>query len=210
VPGRRAAYLSEGDLQPYSFSVPLAIHDVATVAALHDAWDALSAVLAEGELVLARRLTRGSGETTQQCRGIVAGALTPEYLGMRAIKAVVSFMNLDAAWHDTSAASRVGSGTLSVPGNLASTRATITMSGGADHTVSVAETATSMTLSGSTSTEVVVTNEDWSAVQGGTTDVSGRLTGTGARTPLVFAPGTNTLTVTGGGTTTVAVFGAHR
>lgn len=211
VPLRRGAYYVAGEREPYTWDLPLSVF-AADVSALHTKLSALSALLdtSLGALTLTRRMSYTAGNHEQEARSILPAGWQPVYTGTTAARLALAVTNLDGCWYAKTAATGTitGSGSITVPGDIPSANATVTLSGGTNQKVALAGSWVQWT--GSTlTTAVVIDCLNWTATQGGA-DVSGYLTHAGAATPLLFLPGANAVTLTGGGTAALSVKGAWR
>lgn len=210
VPSRRGAYYVAGEREPYTWDLPLSMY-AASLPALHTKLSDLSALLA-GPVTLKRRVSFTAGNTEQEARSVISGGWQPVYTGTQALRLSLAVTNLDGCWYSVTATTGTvtGSGSITVPGDLTTANATVTLSGGTDQRVTLGNGSWVQWAGSTGTTAVVIDCLNWTATQGGA-DVSGKLShGGGPVTPLLFSPGVNTVTVTGGGSAALSVKGAWR
>lgn len=199
VPGRRGAVYTPGELEPYTFDVPLIVTGADT-GEVYEKLSGLSALLdsTRGPLTVGRRVTLGAAQTTQEARCAVVSGWSVQLVGTNSARVSVAFMNLDGCWYSSAAVNASASGTLAVPGDIPTPNAVITLASGA----SIALAGSSVSYSGTGT--LVLDGLTWEASSGD----PGGVSHSGAVHPLVFLPGDNAVTVSG--TASVAVKGAWR
>ena len=212
VPLRRGAYYAVGEREPYTWDLPLSV--VADdLPSLHSKLSSLAALLdtSRGAVTVTRRVSYTGGNVEQEARSALVSGWSPVYTGTNGVRLPLAVTNLDGCWYSATAATGTvsGSGSIVVPGDLPTARATVTLSGGSGQRVTLGSGAW-VEFSGSSATPVVIDCFEWTASQGGA-DVSGLLShGGGPVSPLLFLPGSNSVTVTGGGSAALSVQGAWR
>jgi hypothetical protein len=209
LPHRRGGIYVASEMQPYSWDLPLAVV-AASRAALASALASLAALLDSHQE--SHVFTRSVGGVTATSVGMLVSAWQPQIRGEFTALLPLTVMNLDGCWYTTSDSETVTtSGTVTLPGTLASSRITLTLSGDAGpQTVAVTETTTSVTFSGASDVNNVVIDVESMTATRNAIDVSGLLSHSGAAQGLIMLPGANTVTLTGGGSVDVVATGAVR
>lgn len=195
----------------------------------NDAWRSLARMVWSPRLPLdVRRTVRFStGDETHQCAAKYISGLGPNMIVPGSMsRAALRFRNIDGYWYAlTDTVAGVVSGTpatMTVPGDAETHRMTITLSGGTGlQTLTNTTNGVLMTFNApTTDTPVDIDVLGFTAYQDTTvqgengpetisTPVVGSMTHTGDTFWMRMQPGSNTLTLTGGGTATIRVRAAY-
>ncbi|MGZ4596281.1 MAG: phage distal tail protein [Actinomycetes bacterium] len=196
VPGRDGVVDVDRAFDAFPVAIGLQLRGASLLTGFNDVHRDLKRLCKPGRKVtLSRRLSYTTGQETHTCSGRYLSGLEPTLMTPALGRVVVSFLNLDGLWYGPS--TTIGTGTVSVLGDVRTRRMTVTLSGGAGPTtVTNTTNGWAFTLTGSTSTAVAVDVENMTATQGGT-DVSSRLSWTKGL-PLQLEAGSNTLTCSSG------------
>jgi hypothetical protein len=164
-------------------------------------------VKVDGTVTLTRRLSYTAGNEEHTCTARYVSGLDPTLSSAMAVGRLVLVMkNLGGLWYGP--AVTIGTGASTVTGDVRTRKLTVTFTGGTNPTLTNTTTGEALTWTGAVGgTPVVVDVGNLSASQGGT-DVSAGLSWT-KTFPLTLRAGSNTLSLAGGGSVSVAYSPAY-
>jgi hypothetical protein len=156
---------------------------------------------------LTRRLSYTAGNEEHTCLARYASGLDPTLSSAMADGRLVLIMkNLWGLWYG--AAVTIGTGTSSVTGDVRTRKMTVTFTGGTNPALTNSTTGEVLTWTGTVGgTPVVVDVQAMTATQGAT-DVSDKLSWSGTYL-MTLRAGSNTLSLAGGGSVSVAYSPAY-
>lgn len=165
------------------------------VTGFNDQYRTLRRLCKPGKTVtLTKQLSYSTGNEEYTATGKLL-RITPGQLTPADYRAVVEFLNLDGLWYGAPTA--IGTGAVTVAGDVRTQRMTITLTGaGSSKTLTNTTNGWSLTYAGTTASSVVIDVEAMTATQGGV-DKSSLLSWTKGM-PMRLEPGANTLTISAG------------
>lgn len=167
----------------------------------------------DGPVTLKRTISLTSGDETVQCSARFIDGLTPRMESESIGRYALRFENLDGVWYATGTTDdtiSTASDTFVLGGTARSRRITLTFSGVSGTQVLTNTTlGVAVTVTGDKTTHSVVLDvEDFTATQNGAS-VVGTVTHSGDYHWMVFAPGSNSLTLSGGGSVAISTTAAY-
>lgn len=196
IPDRDGVLDFDRPFNANTLSLGLVLRGSSDVTGFNDAYRTLRRLVKPGrQVTLTRRQSFTTGTEDHTAAARYADGLAPTMLTPADGKMVITFTLLDGLWYG--AAQSIGTGAVTVLGDVRTHRMTITLTGSGS-TTTLSNSANDLTLvyTGSKSTAVVIDVEALTATQGGT-DVSHNLTWTGVL-PFRLEPGAQTLAVSTG------------
>jgi hypothetical protein len=180
----------------------------------NDNWRTLTALLWEPQpTTLTRRLAFTAGNEDQVQAATFLGATEPSFSNSEHALVALSWRLLDGAWYASAATTdtiSTASDTFTLAGTARSRRMTLTFSGvNATQTLTNTTLGVSVTVTGDKTTHAVVLDvDDFTATQNGSS-VVGTVSHSGDPYWMVFAPGSNALTLSGGGSVAISCQAAY-
>lgn len=167
----------------------------------------------DAPLTLKRTLSLTAGDETVQCSARFRGGLSPKMESESIGRYALRFLNLDGVWFAATATTdtiSTASDTFTLAGTARSRRMTLTFSGvNATQTLTNTTLGVSVTVTGDKTTHAVVLDvDDFTAVQN-SANVVGTVSHSGDPYWMVFAPGSNSLTLSGGGSVAISCQAAY-
>lgn len=163
----------------------------------------------DGTVTLTRRLSYTAGNEEHTCTARYLSGLDPALSSAMADGRLALVMkNLDGLWYGTPVT--IGTGTSVVLGDVRTRKITVTFTGGTNPTLTNSTTGDTLTWTGAVGgTPVIVDVANMIATRGGTDVSSGLSWAVGKVFPMTLKAGSNSLSLSGGGSVSVAYSPAY-
>jgi hypothetical protein len=166
------------------------------------------------DYTVTRTIPRATGgDLTTEALGRYLGGLDPEQVAAHAGRVAFDLLLHDPFWYatsDTTLSAITGAATPSIGGDVATKRITLTFSGvTATQRLTSATTGEWVEVAGNSGASTVLDCEDFTATRSGGSVVGSVNHNAAFEQWLTLKPGTNSLTLTGGGQVVVAYRAAH-
>lgn len=208
MPSRTGAEFFAYDVGPRRFSIGVTTQSADADTGLANLRDLGKLLWSPRQPLTLERVTTPGGVTTNHIAEAVLtdGGWSPEASDLINVRHVIGFLLLPGYWRDKNATSNgITTGTnVSVGGVDYTQWLTVTLTNGTSPTLTNNTTGAVLTYTGNPGASgVVIDARAFTAVQGGSTDVRANVSSNGAWW-MELAPGTNNLTLTGGGTCSIS------
>jgi hypothetical protein len=195
----------------YDFTVGLTLYGThhTDLPGFHEAWRDLARTVwtTTWPLTMKRVVDFGAGPEDHYCRARYVSGLSPGMAQPAVGKVALTFTNLDGYWYGSPAVDytlSASSGAMVIDGDAITRRITMVFSGSSGPQVLTnTTTGVSVTYNGPTTPSVTLYNESFTATQSGG-NVVGYVYHEGDAFWMTMAPGSNSLTLTGGGSVVIS------
>ena len=194
----------------YEFTVGLTLYGSSyqDLPGFHEAWRDLARLVWDPKtpLTVKRVVDFGAGAEDHYCRARYISGLSPEMVMPSIGKVALTFYNLDGYWYGSPAVDytiSASTGIMVIEGDAVTRRISMVFSGGTNQILTNTTTGVSVTCAGSTSTAVTLYNESFTATHSAV-NVVGNVSHQGDAFWMTMAPGSNNLTLSGGGSVLIS------